>query len=214
MKEKSLNMKKSPELKESQSKEPSLIIMPLKLKSNTFQRKLKRPSLNTNQLKEFGKEFNIYQLKPKLFTTQKETTTLPDKANTLKLVTLKEDMPLLVPPTFQLKAESEQKLFTKPVTFQSHHQLFKDQLSDKEDLFRVTLNTLLDQLMPKPTAPDQSTLPVKLTLLDKPTLLEEVESEEKTFIDNHKLEATSPVEVESGNDFIKFHFMTINLHFY
>lgn len=44
MKEKSLNMKKLPELKEFQSKELSPIIMPLKLKLNTFQKKSKRQS--------------------------------------------------------------------------------------------------------------------------------------------------------------------------
>lgn len=205
MKEKSLNMKKSPELKEFQSKEPSLIIMPLKLKLNIFQRKLKRPSLNTNQSKEFSKEFNIYQLKPKLSTTQKETTTSQAKANTSRPVMLKEVTPLLVPPMSQLKVESELKPFTKPVTFQSLHQSFKDQESDK-DSSKEPLNTLLDQLILKPTPPVQFIPLVKPTPLDKPTLLEEVELEEKPFTDNHKLEAMSLVEVESDNDFIKISF--------
>ena len=165
-----------------------------------------------NQSKESGKEFNIYQLKLKSFTTQKETITFRAKANTSKPVTLKEDMPPLVPPTFQAKVELELKLSTKPVTFQSHHQLSKAQLLDKEDSSKVPLNMLLDQLMLKLTAPAQFILLVKPTLLDKLTpldklmSLEEVESEEKTSTDNHKLEAMLPVEVESDNDFIKISF--------
>ena len=212
-------MKKSPELKEFQSKEPSLTIMPLKLKSNIFQKKSKRLSLNTNQSKEFGKEFNIYQLKPKSSTTQKETITSRAKANTSRPVMLKEVTPPPVPPTFHPKVESELKLFTKPVTFQSHHQLFKDQLLDKVDSSKVPLNMLLDQLMPKLTPLVQFIQLVKptpldkLTLPDKPTLPEVVELEEKMSTDNHKLEAMSLVEVESDNDFIKFHFITIFLLF-
>lgn len=220
MKEKLLNMKKSPELKEFQSKEPSPIIMPLKLKLNIFQKKSKRLSLNMNQSKESGKEFNICQLKPKLSTTQKETTTFQAKVNISRPVTLKEVTPLLVLPMFHLKVESELKQFTKPVTFQSHHQLFKDQALDKEVSFKVPLNMLLDQLilkliplvqfiqLVKPTPLD------KLTLPDKPTLLEVVELEEKTSTDNHKLEATSPVEVESDNDFIKISFYHYFLPFF
>ena len=223
-------MRKSPEPKESQSKEPSPTIMPLKLKSNTFQRKSKKPSLSTNQSKESGKESNICQLKPKSSTTQKGTTTSPDKVNTSRLVTLTEDTPQppntnKEPPTFHPKAESEPKLSTKPVTFQSQDQSSKEvnQLSDKEVSFKEPPNTSQAQLTPTPlTQLDQlsldkpTPLEVKLTPLeDKPTPLEdkltlpaEVESEEKTSTDNLKLVVTSPEEVESDNDPIcKFHFV-------
>lgn len=132
MKEKLLNMKKSPELKEFLLREPSLIIMPLKLKLNTFQRKSKKQLLNMNLLRESGKEFNIFQSKLKSFTTQKETTTLPDKENTSKLATSKEDM-------FHHKVELEPKQSTKLDTFQTHHQLLLVHLSDKE--FKEPLNT-------------------------------------------------------------------------
>jgi hypothetical protein len=84
-KDKSLNMKKLFTTKEFQLKELLLIIMQLKLKSNTFLNKLKKLSLNTNQLKELGKEFNIYQLKLKLFTILKEKNMLLDKDNTLRV---------------------------------------------------------------------------------------------------------------------------------
>lgn len=115
--DKLLNMNKSPELKEFQLKGPSLTIMPLRLKLNIFRKKLKRLSLNMNQLREHGKEFNICQLKHKLFTTQKGTTTLQDKANTSKEVTHKSaEARSKEPPTFHLKAESEPKPSIKPVT--------------------------------------------------------------------------------------------------
>jgi hypothetical protein len=90
-KEKSSNTKKLPELKESPSKEPSLTTTLLKPKSNTFPRKLKKLSLNTNQLKESGNEFNTCQSKLKSSTTLKETTTLLDKANTSRPATSRED---------------------------------------------------------------------------------------------------------------------------
>lgn len=182
--------------------------MPLKLKSNTFQRKLNKPSSNTNQLKESSKEFNIFQSKLKSSTTQKETTTLPDKVNTSEPVMLIKDtlLPALInkePPTFQPKAVLELKPSIKQVTFQSHHQSSKDNLLlDKESPLKDKPNTLLDPLIPPLTALDQFILPDKLTPLDKPTLLEAVESEEKTSTDNHKLEAMSLEEVESDNDLI------------
>jgi hypothetical protein len=84
-KDKSLNMKKLFITKEFQLKELLLIIMQLKLKSNIFLNKLKKLSLNTNQFKELGKEFNIYQLKLKLFTILKEKNMLLDKDNTLRV---------------------------------------------------------------------------------------------------------------------------------
>ena len=84
-KEKLLNMKKLFITKEFQLKELLLIIMQLKLKSNIFLNKLKKLSLNTNQFKELGKEFNIYQLKLKLFTILKEKNMLLDKDNTLRV---------------------------------------------------------------------------------------------------------------------------------
>lgn len=43
-----------------------------------------------NQLKEFGKEFNIYQLKPKLFIILKEITMFLAKVNILKLAMSRE----------------------------------------------------------------------------------------------------------------------------
>ena len=71
-KDKLSSTKKCTILKESQLKELLLTIMLLKLKSNTSLKKLKKLLSNTNQSKEPGKEFNICQLKLKLFTTQKE----------------------------------------------------------------------------------------------------------------------------------------------
>lgn len=203
-KEKLLNTKKLLEPKESQSKELSPTIMPLKLKSNTFLNKSNKPSLNMNQLKESGKEFNIFQLKLKLFTIQKEITTSRVQVNTSKPDTLnqQEDILLInkVPPTFHLKVESELKPFTKLGMYQ-----FLDQLLDKEDLLvevklnmllEVKHNMLLDQLilLELPTLP-----PVK------PTLLEEVELEEKMFTELPKPEVMLLEEVELDNDlFINF----------
>ena len=75
-KEKLSNTRKSSITKESQLKEQLLITMQLRLKSNISQKKLKKLSSNTSQLKELGKEFNIYQLKHKLFTIPKEKNML------------------------------------------------------------------------------------------------------------------------------------------
>lgn len=83
-KEKSLNTTKSLEMKEFQLKKSLPIIMLSKLKLNTFLKKLKKLLLNMNQLKKFGKEFNIFQLKLKLFTILKEITMLLHKVDTLK----------------------------------------------------------------------------------------------------------------------------------
>lgn len=86
MKDKSLNINKSDELFRSQLKELLLIIMQLKLKSNTFLKKLKRLLYNMNQSKELGKEFNISQLKLKLFTTLREKNMLPALEDISKLL--------------------------------------------------------------------------------------------------------------------------------
>lgn len=92
-----------------------------------------------NQLKEFGKEFNIYQSKLKLFIIQKETIMLPVKVNTLKQVMLKEVIPPKLninkeQPMFHLKVELELKQSTKQVMFQFQDQSFKvNQPLDKED---------------------------------------------------------------------------------
>jgi len=79
-------------IKEFQLKEPSQIIMLLKLKLNISQKKLKKLLLNINQFKKHGKEFNISQFKLKLFTTQKEKNMLLDKANTFKLDMLRKKL--------------------------------------------------------------------------------------------------------------------------
>lgn len=79
MRERLFNMKKLQELKEFQSKELSLTIMQFKLKLNIFLNKLKRLLSNMNQLRGHGKEFNIYPLKPKLFTTQRDKNKLSVK---------------------------------------------------------------------------------------------------------------------------------------
>ena len=71
-KKKLLSMKKLFTPKEFLLKEPSLTIMLLRLKLSTFLKKLNKPSLNTSQSKELGKESNICQLRPKLCTTQRE----------------------------------------------------------------------------------------------------------------------------------------------
>lgn len=194
MKDKLLNTKKSPELKESQSKELSQTIMQFKLKSNISQKKLNKLSLNTNQLKEFGKEFNIFQLKLKLFTIPKEITTSRAQVNIFKLDMLKELLdtkPLInkVQLTFHLKVELEPKLFIKLVMFQ-----LEDQLLDKEVLFlEVKLNMFqednpnmsLDKLN---MFPDQHIQLELLILQVKLTLLVEVELEDKTFTELLKLE--------------------------
>ena len=93
MKEKLLNTMKLFIMKEFQLKELSQIIMLLKLKLNIFQRKFKKLLLNMNQLKRPGKEFNIFQLKLKLFTIQKEKNMLLDKEdNTFKLDMLRDQL--------------------------------------------------------------------------------------------------------------------------
>lgn len=72
MKDRSSNMNKLFIQSESQFKELLQTTMPLKLKFNIFLNKFKRLLLNMNQFKGLGKESNIYQLKPRLFTTLKE----------------------------------------------------------------------------------------------------------------------------------------------
>ena len=72
MKDRLSNMNKLFIQSESQFKELLQTTMPLKLKFNIFLNKFKRLLLNMNQSKEHGKEFNIYQLRLKLFTIQKE----------------------------------------------------------------------------------------------------------------------------------------------
>ena len=130
---------------------------------------------------------------------------MPVKANTLRLVTLKEVMLHQAninkePPTFQPKVESELKLFIKPVTFQ-----FKNQAFNHNPLFQAP-NTSLDQLTPTHTQPAKHSLLGKHTLLeDKLSLLEEAAWEVRMYTDNHKLVVTSLVEVESDNDsFVNF----------
>lgn len=185
-KDKSLNTKKSPEPKEFQLKELSLTIMQFKLKSNISQKKSNKPSLNTNQSKEFGKEFNIFQLKLKLSTILKETITSRAQVNTFKLDMLKEllDTKLLINKVqlmFHLKVELELKLYIKLVMSQ-----LEDQLLDKEVLFlEVKLNMFLEvnpnMLLDKPNMfLDQHIQLEPLILQDKLTLLEEVELEDKT----------------------------------
>ena len=148
-------MKKLPELKESPLKEPSLITTLFKLKSNTFQRKLKKLLLSMSQLKEFGKEFSTCQLRPKSSITQKGTTTLLVRDNTSRPATLKEDMPQAIN---RAPAGSELKLSTRQVIFQlKHHPSSKvNQWSDKED-------SLVKELTPKAVNTN--------TQLDKPTQL-------------------------------------------
>lgn len=79
MKERLFSMKKLLESKESQSKELSLTIMQYKLKLNIFLNKLKKLLYSMSQLREHGKEFNTYQLKPKLFTTPRDKNKLSVK---------------------------------------------------------------------------------------------------------------------------------------
>ena len=181
--------------------------MQFKLKSNIFQKKSNKQSLNTNQLKEFGKEFNIFQLKLKLFTILKEITTSRAQVNIFRLDMLKEllDIKLAINKvqlTFHLKVELEPKLYIKLVMFQ-----LEDQSLDKEVLFlevklnmslEVNLNMLLDKLN---MFLDQHIPLEPLILQAKPTLLEEVELEDKTFIELPKLEVMLLEEVESDNDF-------------
>ena len=65
IKEKLLSMRRLFIIKEFLSRGPLPITMPLKHKSNISPKKSKKLLLNTNQLKELGKEFNISQLKPR-----------------------------------------------------------------------------------------------------------------------------------------------------
>jgi hypothetical protein len=112
-------MKKSLEIKEFLSKEPSLTTMQLKLKLSTSEEKLKKPSWLRNLLKKFMREFNTFQLKLKLFTILRGTTTCqprlrlelsmfkvqPSKAQTFnKQARLKE---LPIKPTVETKADPE-----------------------------------------------------------------------------------------------------------
>lgn len=85
MKEKLPNINKFITLKESLLRELLLIIMLLRLKFNTFQKKLKKLLLNTSQLRGPGKEFNIYQLRLKLFTIQKEKNMLQLQVDIFKV---------------------------------------------------------------------------------------------------------------------------------
>ena len=94
MKERLLNMMKWQLLIESQFKGPLPIIMLLKPKFNIFLKKSKKLLLNMNQLKELGKEFNISQLKPKLFTTQKEKNMLLEVMLTQEVLFLVAILPI------------------------------------------------------------------------------------------------------------------------
>jgi hypothetical protein len=219
-KEKLLNMKKLQELKEFHMKELSPTIMPLKLKLNTFLKKSNKPSLNMNQLKELGKEFNISQLKPKLFIIQKEIITSHKQEKSSKVDILPHQPPInKVPPTFQLKVELELKLFTKLDMSQLLLKLFMDKTSDtppedKSDIplevnillevksdIPLEVNTPLEVKLDKPHTPLEDNMSQdQLTLPDKPPMLLEVaELEEKLFTDNPKLEVTLLEEVESDN---------------
>lgn len=140
MRKKLLNMKKLFILKESQLKELSLIIMLLKPKSNTFQRKLKRPLLNMSQLKEPGKEFNIYQLKLKLSTTLREKNMLLDteELSIKELLRLDLILTTLIMDIFTLVAKSILLLTLPPLLTpqdQSHlPTMLLDQLLDMDHL--------------------------------------------------------------------------------
>jgi hypothetical protein len=152
-------------------------------------------------LKEFGKEFNIYQLKPKLSITQKETITLLVKVNTLRVVMLKEvinqDSNLDIN-NKELLMFHQVKEFTIPLMFKVQDKAE----SEVDQLFKeLPLNMLLDQLIPQDKPIQQD----KHTPLDKLMSLEAVESEEKMFTDNLKLVVMSPVEVGSDNDFEYFY---------
>lgn len=187
-----------------------------------------------NQLKQSLKEFNIYQLRPKSFTTQNNLTS-SHKENTSK-----QDMPKAtsnkLPLMYQPKVESELKLFTKLVMSQSTvlsaNMLDNMSLVDKlnmplevnmslevnntspevNTLLEVKLNILLEV---KPNTPpantpleSHNTPLVKLnTLLDN-TLLEVVESEEKLFTEPLKLEVMLLEAVESDTtDFFIHYFI-------
>lgn len=210
-KEKSLNMKKLPELKEFLLKEQSLIIMQLKLKLNTFLNKLNKLLLNMNQLKELGKESNIFQLKLKLFTTQNETTTLLNKEKLFKVDIQLLQLIKLELHMSQLKVELELKPSTKLAMSQLHHKLFTDKpntlLEDKlnmlqEDNQDIQLDNKSDILLDKPDILlDKHTLldPLMLLEVKLPMLLEDQELEDKQFTNNPKLEVMLLVEVELDN---------------
>jgi len=181
--------------------------MPLKLKLNTFQRKSKKQSLNTNQSKESGKEFNIYQLKLKLFTTQNETTTSHNQEKSSKEVTLNH---INRPLTFQAKVELEPKQFTKLDTFHLDKPLMLPPDTNKEDILKADIKedtfkeeatstttelpTLMELTLPEevesdnkdrpytpPLEPDKDKPSTELLVLTEDTLLEEVELDNKTI---------------------------------
>jgi hypothetical protein len=211
-------MNKSPELKESQSKEPSPTIMPLKLKSNIFQNKLNKQSLNMNQSKELGKESNIFQLKPKLFTTHKEITTFHNKVKLFKVVILHHQPIKLVPLTFQLKVELELKQFIKLGMFQLQMQFMPIQdiqlvfkvdtpLKSKEDILLEFKEDILLELPLIPLDNNMLLDPLPMLLEDKLLLmlLVTVELEDKMSTKHHKLEVMLLEEVELDNiDFYIF----------
>ena len=213
-----LNMKKFQELKEYQSKELLLIIMQLKLKLNIFLKKSNKLSLNMNQLKEHGKEFNISQLKLKLFTIQNETITSLNQENLSKVDILNHHQLIkLVLLMYQPKAELELKQFIKLVMSQPHPKVLMDKLNilmvDKLNnmLLVDKLNILpVDKLVGIQAAKlvvDIQAAKLVVDILDKPmsqadkinTLLEDQELEGKQFTKLLKLEVMLLEDQELDN---------------
>ena len=158
-----LSMKRLFTLKEFPSKKPSPIIMLSKPKSSTFQKKSKKPSLSMNQSKELGREFNIYPLKLKLSTTQREKNTLLAKVSELSMQDTQ--------PAAMFMSNNQPKSLIKPIKAlsqpKSPTKLIKtlSQLKLLIKLLDLLLNTDLAQALAHlalPTKPIKAPSPGKL----------------------------------------------------
>lgn len=185
-KDKLLNINKSEELFRSQLKELLLIIMQLKLKSNTFLKKLKRLLSNMNQSKELGKESNISQFKLKLFTTLREKNMLPALEDiskplailellllmlvTLELLALDTPADILLVDTLDqdqmlsTQQQSPQLEFIQQLYLLHHIKLIKQQQSQL--LPHLPINTEVAEPISKALEPTMSIKLVKVLLLE------------------------------------------------
>jgi hypothetical protein len=161
MRSKLSNMKKSLETKESPLRRPLLITMPLRLKLNTLEEKLRKLLWLKNLLKESTKESNIFQSKLKLFTILKEITTSQPRLK-------------LEPNMLEFKEPKEElfnhQLSNKPLKLKDiKHMPDKVDQESVEHTFQVevVLELLLHPiLLAQSTPPNNTQLPIPL--LTKP----------------------------------------------
>lgn len=190
-------MKKSPELKESPSKEPSPTTTLSRHRSNTFLRKLRRQLSSMSQWKECGKECNTYQWRLKSFTIQRGITTLLGKVNTSEVAMLRVDTRQLEQLMSRPKAESELKPFTKPAMSHPHHLSFKDPLSGR-DLSKGPPNMALD-MEPPLTPQGQFILDNNLTQANKDTPLDSKDTPPPATLLNSKDIPPDIKDIPRGN---------------